>query len=435
MANPHGLVIAAPSSGSGKTLVTLGLLRALANRGVTVASAKTGPDYIDPRYHEAASGKPCVNLDCWAMRPELVRTLAASSAANANLLVVEGVMGLFDGAAAGGGSTADLAVLLGLPVILVVDAPRQGQSVAALVKGFAEFRADCTLAGVILNRVASETHELLLRDAIDQLNIPVIGAVPEQRALSVPSRHLGLVQASEHNELTQFLDEAGALMARTIDMAAIERLAAPIQSGDTTTPALPPLGQRIAIARDQAFGFAYPHLLDGWKNAGAEILPFSPLANESPAANADAIFLPGGYPELHAGKISVADTFLEGLRSAASSGALIYGECGGYMVLGESLTDAEGTPHAMAGLLPVSTSFAKRKLNLGYRELTQSNALPWPRALHGHEFHYSTIERQGEADSLFDAADSHGQPIGPMGLRRGNVMGSYAHIIDMEQAA
>lgn len=435
MANPHGLVIAAPSSGSGKTLVTLGLLRALANRGAPVASAKTGPDYIDPRYHEAASGRPCVNLDCWAMRPELVRALAASSAAKANLLIVEGVMGLFDGAAAGGGSTADLAVLLGLPVILVVDAPRQGQSVAALVKGFAEFRDDCTLAGVILNRVASETHESLLRNAIAQLEIPVIGAVPEQRTLSVPSRHLGLVQASEHSELTQFLDEAGALMARAIDMTAIEQLAAPVGHGDATTPGLPPLGQRIAVALDKAFGFAYPHVLDGWQKAGAEILPFSPLANEGPAANADAIFLPGGYPELHAGKIAAAETFLEGLRSTASGGALIYGECGGYMVLGESLTDSEGTAYTMAGLLPVATSFAKRKLNLGYRKLTQSNALPWPRALRGHEFHYSTIERQGETDSLFDAADSHGQPIGPMGLRRGNVMGSYAHIIDMEQAA
>lgn len=433
MAECNGLVIAAPSSGSGKTLVTLGLLRALAKSGTEVASAKAGPDYIDPRYHEAASGRSCVNLDCWAMRPDLVHALAAIAASGSKLLLIEGVMGLFDGATGGGGSTADLAALLGLPVVLVVDAPRQGQSVAALVKGFAEFRADCRIMGVILNRVASGTHATLLREAIAALNIPVLGAVPETGGLIVPSRHLGLVQASEHEGLTTFLDDAANLVKRSVDLDMLSRIAATVGGAGEAAP-LPPLGQHISVAQDEAFGFAYPHLLDGWRKSGAEVTPFSPLADQAPPAGADAIFLPGGYPELHAGKIAANGAFLDGLRTAARDGKLIYGECGGYMVLGDALVDADGTEHAMAGLLPVTTSFARRRLSLGYRMLTQSNALPWPRRLRGHEFHYSTLHAEGDADTLFEAMDSRGEPVGPMGLRRGNVMGSYAHVVDCEAA-
>lgn len=434
MAEPRGAVIAAPASGSGKTLVTLGLLRALRRRGTPVSSAKAGPDYIDPRFHAAATGRPCFNLDCWAMTGDRVKSLAALAASDAELLLAEGVMGLFDGASGGGGSTADLAVLLGLPVILVVDAPRQGQSVAALVKGFAEFRRDCRVAGVVLNRIASDTHAALLKDALAPLGIPVLGAVPEDKGLAVPSRHLGLVQAGEHDELDAFLDRAASLMTTSIDLNALAACASPMAKPATEPASLPPLGQRMAVASDEAFGFAYPHLLEGWRSAGAEILPFSPLANETPDETADAICLPGGYPELHAGTLAENDTFLNGLKAAAGRGALIYGECGGYMILGDYLVDEKGTRHAMAGLLPVGTSFAKRRLSLGYRRLTQSNALPWPRTLRGHEFHYSTLDRQGEADALFDAVDSKGEAIGPMGQRRGNVMGSYAHVIDQEGA-
>lgn len=434
MASGKGLVIAAPSSGSGKTLVTLGLLRALARRGVTVCSAKAGPDYIDPRFHEAASGRPCVNLDCWAMRGELVASLVHHCSADTDIMLVEGVMGLFDGAAGGGGSTADVAAMLALPVLFVVDAPRQGQSVAALVKGFADFRDDCRIAGVVFNRVASETHAALLSEAVVSLGIPVLGAVGENRDFIVPSRHLGLVQAGEHTELTTFLERAADLMEASLDLHGLMALAAKLGARNIETPALPPLGQRIATARDEAFEFMYPHLLDGWRKAGAEILPFSPLNDEAPDDRADTIFLPGGYPELHAGRLATNNTFLDGLRVAAQSNILVYGECGGFMVLGECLIDADGERHKMAGALPVTTRFARHSLKLGYRRLTQSNALPWPRRLRGHEFHYSTLERQGEADSLFEAEDSRGTRLGPMGLRRGNVMGSYAHVIDMEEA-
>ncbi|MHA1164027.1 MAG: cobyrinate a,c-diamide synthase [Alphaproteobacteria bacterium] len=427
-----GLVIAAPASGAGKTLVTLGLLRALARGGRSVASAKAGPDYIDPRFHEAASGRACFNLDGWAMREKLIASLAGLCAQDTELVLIEGVMGLFDGAAGGGGSSADLAATLGLPVVLVVDAKSQGQSAAALVKGFAGFRDDCHIAGVIFNRVASAAHTAIVSDAVKPLGIPVLGAVPEDREIVVPSRHLGLVQASEHKALDIFLDRAADLLAEGVDLDALAGLARPLAPKDTTTRTLPPLGQRIAIARDEAFGFAYPHLLTGWREAGAQIMPFSPLNDETPNKTADAVFLPGGYPELHAGTIAANSAFLQGLDAAAERGALVYGECGGFMTLGEYLIDADGIRHQMAGLLPLGTSFAKRGLKLGYRRLEHASALPWPEYLRGHEFHYSTLHWQGEADTLFAAEDSRSEKLGEIGLRRDNVMGSYAHIIDME---
>lgn len=426
-----GVVIAAPASGTGKTCLTLGLVAALRQMGRRVAAAKTGPDYIDPRFLEAASGGPAVNLDPWAMRAELVAALAGEAAEGNDLLVIEGVMGLFDGPAGGGGSTADLAAMLGLPVVLVIDAARQGQSAAALAQGFAGHRRDCRIAGVILNRVAGERHAALVADAVEQAGIRVLGAVPRREGLALPSRHLGLVQAGEHGDLAGFVDRAGALVAEHIDLDAFTACASPPGPGRGAT-ALPPPGQSVAMASDEAFGFAYPHLLAAWRAAGAELLPFSPLADEAPREGCDAVYLPGGYPELHAGRLSAATRFLAGLHAAAGRGVLIYGECGGFMVLGEALTDAEGTTHPMAGLLPLETSFAERRLQLGYRRLVHHGALPWPVNLRGHEFHYSVEARRGEADPLFEAADAAGRPLGPIGLRRGQVMGSYAHVVDME---
>ena len=432
MADPRGLVIAAPASGAGKTLVTLALLRALTRQGKSITSAKAGPDYIDPRFHEAASGRACFNLDCWAMREGYLAALAQACAGGSELVLIEGVMGLFDGAAGGGGSTADLASALGLPVILVVDAQRQGRSAAALVKGFAEFEADCDVAGVIFNRVASASHAAILSEAVQALDMPVLGAVPETREIAVPSRHLGLVQASEHTALDAFLNRAADLVDGAVDLDALGRMAKPLAPGGTAVKSLPPLGQRIAVARDEAFSFSYPHLLLAWRDAGAQIMPFSPLGGEAPDGAADAIYLPGGYPELHAGQLAANRAFMDALGAAAARGALIYGECGGFMTLGQYLIDAEGIRHRMAGLLPLGTSFAKRGLKLGYRRLTHTGALPWPEALRGHEFHYSTLHWQGEADTLFEARDSRGEGLGEIGLRRDNVMGSYAHIIDME---
>jgi len=426
-----GLLIAAPQSGAGKTTVTLALLRALKNAGGKIVSAKSGPDYIDPKFHEAASGRTCINLDAWAMTPETVRALGAMHAEAADLLIVEGAMGLFDGAANGRGSAADLAACLGVPVVLVVDCARQAQSVAALVNGFRTFRDDVTIAGVILNKVGSPRHEKMLRDALAPLAISVLGALPRMEDLVLPERHLGLVQAEEHGDLETFLDKAAGLCAQRIDLGALTGLATPLAPRGEPAALLPPLGQRIAVARDVAFAFSYPHILDGWRRAGAELCFFSPLVDEAPDPSADAVFLPGGYPELHAGALAAAGRFREAMEQAAGRGTLIYGECGGYMALGEGLVDAQGARHEMLGLLPLETSFADRKRHLGYRVLTPKSALPWPCGLMAHEFHYATTLREGDAERLFAAADAEATAVADMGLRAGSIMGSFAHVIGM----
>ena len=426
-----GCVIAAPHSGAGKTLITLGLLRALNCLGFAVDSAKVGPDYIDPAFHALAAGKPCINIDSWAMGDELVHGLAASLE---RPFIIEGVMGLFDGADDGTGSTADIAALLNLPVILVVDSQAQSWSAAALLHGFKTFRKDVHLAGVIFNRVASDRHAAILTKAASQSDVPVLGCLPRDENLTMPSRHLGLVQAQEQTGIQPLIERAADCVSDHIDLTHFQSLFQPFKKFDGQTNPLPPLGQRIAIARDDAFSFAYHHMLDGWRRAGAEIVPFSPLANEAPDGSADAVFLPGGYPELHAGLLSENTQFMDGLH-ACSNHALIYGECGGFMVLGEQLIDAQGIAHKMAGLLPVETSFEKRKLQLGYRRLIHNSPLPWPQRLRGHEFHYSTLTKSLDGAPLFQASNAKAEPLAAMGLCQNRIMGSYAHVIAPDWSA
>lgn len=427
-------MIAAPSSGAGKTTLTLALIRALRNAGHSVVSAKSGPDYIDPRFHEAASGAACINLDAWAMDPATISSLASGQGAGNDLMIVEGAMGLFDGAANGQGSAAELAATLPVPVVLVVDCARQSQSVAALVHGFRTYRADVEIAGVILNRVGSARHEDMLRTALAPLGVPVFGALPRSPDLVLPERHLGLVQALEHPDLEAFLERAAQLCAQNADLAAIASACAVIAGERNGTVRLPaPLGQRIAVAKDTAFAFAYQHLLDFWRSEGADLSFFSPLGDEAPGPGSDAVFLPGGYPELHAARLASAGNFKAGLREAARAGSLVYGECGGYMVLGEGLVDADGARHEMLGLLPLETSFANRTRHLGYRRLEPLGGLPWNTCLTAHEFHYATIMREGEADRLFRAADAEGNTLPGMGLRAGSVMGSFAHVIGRQK--
>ena len=246
MTQARGLVIAAPASGSGKTTLTLGLLRHLARSGRAVASAKIGPDYIDPRFHGAASGTPCVNLDGWAMRPEALRALAAGQGRAADLVIIEGVMGLFDGANDGTGSTADVAAMLDLPVVLVIDVRAQSQSVAALVEGFARHRTDITVAGVILNRIGSPRHRQIIEKTLAPTGIPVIGALPRSANLSLPSRHLGLVQADEHANLDTFMDRAADMVAEGLDLSALEPLAKPVGPAPEA-PTLPPFGNVLPL--------------------------------------------------------------------------------------------------------------------------------------------------------------------------------------------
>ena len=406
-------------------MLTLGLLRAFRNRGLKVASAKVGPDHIDPRFHEAASGRPCLNLDPWAMKREVVASILNDINHDADLIIVEGVMGLFDGPQGARGSTADLAEDQALPIVLVLDASHQGQSIAALAQGFINHRRGLTFAGVILNCVASDKHAAILTSALAPFDIPILGIVRRNDSLNWPSRHLGLVQAQENQELELFIETTSLAVARETKLDKLLTFGSEIRPESFRAAVLPPLGQKIAVASDLAFSFAYPHILQGWKKAGAELSFFSPLKDEAPKVDCDTIFLPGGYPELHAGQISQNHQFLNGLRN---SKALIYGECGGYMVLGDALIDASGQPHAMAGLLPLTTSFATRKLHLGYRQLTPLGG-PWTKPLRGHEFHYSSIENEGKADRLFKARDATDQDLGEIGLKRGHVMGSYAHII------
>ena len=437
MSAARGAVIAAPASGSGKTTVTLGLLRHLARSGAAVSSFKTGPDYIDPAFHEAASGRPCLNLDSWAMRPEILAGLYRESARGADIVIGEGVMGLFDGASGGAGSTAELAARLGLPVILVVDASAQGQSAAATVHGFATWRDDIDVAGVIFNRVGSGRHAALLRASADPLGIPVIGCLPRAAGIAVPERHLGLTQASELSGLGELLDSAAEIVSAHLDLEAFDRILAeaPGAEGQPVPPPIAPLGQRIAIARDDAFRFRYRHVVEGWRRAGAGIAFFSPLADEAPDGDADAVYLPGGYPELHAGALAGNRAFADGLAASADRGAVVYGECGGYMVLGRSLTDAEGAVHRMAGLLPLDTSFAERRLHLGYRRASLVASGPLGRRdtrFRAHEFHYATICREDGDGALFALSDVAGAGAGAAGLRRGRVMGSFIHLIDTE---
>ncbi len=429
------LIIAAPASGAGKTVMTLALLRRFRDGGARVSSFKVGPDYIDPAYHRAASGRACVNLDGWAMRPATLARLAVAAGEGAELVIGEGVMGLFDGATGGGGSTADLAALAGWPVVLVVDVRGQAASAAAVVSGFRDFREDVEIAGVIFNRVGGESHARLLRDAVAPIGVPVLGCVPRDPALALPERHLGLVQAREHADLEGFLDRAADIVGDNVDLSALAALArvGRLAASDDSSPPIPPLGKRIAVASDDAFAFAYSFVLDGWRAGGAEIAPFSPLADQAPDADADAVYLPGGYPELHAARLAGNDSFLSGLRAAAARGAVVYGECGGYMVLGAGLTDGDGARHAMAGLLRLETSFAARRLHLGYRELalTVDGPLgPSGSGFRGHEFHFASIVSEGGAAPLFTRRDSAGADLGPAGCRRGSVMGSFVHLVD-----
>lgn len=440
MAGGGGLIIAAPASGSGKTVVTLAILRALTRSGIRVNSFKVGPDYIDPAFHAAATGRPCFNIDPWAMRPATIARLLDRLCNDAEFIVGEGVMGLFDGAADGSGSTADLAATTGWPVILVVDVRSQAASVAALLRGFAGHRADVAVAGVVFNRVGGETHAETLRRAVAPLGLPVLGCLPRTEQLTLPERHLGLVQASERANLPAFLEAAADVAERCLDLGqlrSLARLARPrgaVEAVDGEA-GLPPLGQRIAVASDIAFAFAYPALLEHWRGAGAELSFFSPLADEAPSDDAGAVYLPGGYPELHAGRLAANARFAKGLRRAAGRGATIFGECGGYMVLGAGLVDPDGEPHAMTALLPLQTSFAERRLHLGYRRVrlaTDCALGPRGAAFRGHEFHYAVVEDEGRGEPLFLCDDARGRALGSSGRRAGTVFGSFLHLIDRE---
>ncbi|TCL10199.1 cobyrinic acid a,c-diamide synthase [Shimia isoporae] len=431
MTPPPGILISAPSSGTGKTTVMLGLLRALSEDGLKVQPFKSGPDYIDPAFHHAAARRAAYNLDTWAMPPDLAGGIAVQSE-GAEIVVAEGSMGLFDGVATRGengfGSSAETALMMGWPVVLVIDVGGQAQSAAATALGFKSYNPDLPFAGVILNRCASPRHERLARLGMDQAGINVLGVLPRRGDLTLPERHLGLIQAVEHPDLEEAIKGYADFLRKHVDLQAIKSAA---KAGAPKTGSLPkPPAQRIALARDAAFSFTYPHLLTGWRNAGAEVLPFSPLADEPPAPDADLVWLPGGYPELHAGTLAGNTNYLSGLRQHAASKP-VHGECGGYMALGKTLIDKDGHAHEMAGLLGLVTSYEKRKFHLGYRQATLLAPMLGFEAgsrLRGHEFHYTTILEEPDAP-LAQVGDADGNAVPETGSIKGNVTGTFFHLI------
>ena len=431
---PPGLLISAPNSGSGKTTIMLGLLRALRNRNFSVQPFKSGPDYIDPAFHLAAASRPSYNLDTWAM-PDVLMQKIAFSAEGADIILTEGSMGLFDGVvqkgASGYGSTAEIARFFNWPIILVLDIKGQAQSAAATALGFASFEKKLPFAGVILNHVSSERHERLTRIGMEQAGIEVLGALPRREDLKFPERHLGLIQAIEHPDLNKAIDEYACFITQNVNLDRIVELAQ-TKNFDNSSSFIftTPPGQHIALAHDKAFSFTYPHLVSFWREQGAKISYFSPLANEPPENDADVVWLPGGYPELYAGKLASADKCFSAIRNHAKTRP-VHGECGGYMVLGKSLIDKSGCAHDMLGLLGLVTSFEKRKFHLGYRKATSVyNTKLFGRntSWRGHEFHYSQILSQPD-DVLFSVVDASDNAVQETGSVRGNVTGTFFHLI------
>lgn len=435
------LIIAAPQSGSGKTTVTIGIMEVLKLRGLRVAPFKVGPDFIDPGYHRLVTGRPSVNLDGWMCDPAFVRETFARHAKDADIAVIEGVMGLFDGF--GGrseeGSTAQIAKLTGAPVILVVNARGQARSVAALVKGFVSFDPDVRLAGVIFNNVASDSHARILREAMDALQpgLPVLGCIAADDRLDIPSRHLGLVTAEENQLPPLFLEHLVDVIKESLDLALLWSVADSAGPAAVAEPALPTASSppvRIGIARDEAFCFVYEDNLRLLAAAGAEFVPFSPLRDVALPPDLQGLYLPGGYPELFAGELAANAGMKEAIALAIADGMPAYAECGGFMYLTEGLVPLQGpieATHRFVGVFPVTTRMLPRRKALGYREieLAGESVIGGPGLVaRGHEFHYSEIsEMPAGVERLFRVRRGSVE-LGLEGYRVRNCLGSYLHL-------
>lgn len=431
------LVLAAPHSGSGKTTVASLLCLALRQRGLRVAPFKLGPDYLDPTHLSRAAGRPARNLDSFLLTPDRLKTLFSRAARNADLCVLEGVMGLYDGRDPAGDahSTADLARLLEAPVVLVLDASGSARTVAAVAQGLRDFGRgqggpeqggpDLNVVGVILNRVGGRGHAALCEVALAQIGLPLLGFVAQNAALHLPERHLGLLSAEEAS-----WDEAEALRAAeglNLDalLAAAEAPALPL-APSTPRPAL--ARARIAYALDEAFHFYYPDALDALRDAGAELVPFSPLRDAELPPGVGGVLLGGGYPEAHAAELSANAAMRSALLTFAATGRPVIGECGGLMYLGETLEDLDGRTFEMCGVIPYRTRMAAR-LTLGYREATALTASPLGPAgtvLRGHEFHHS-VTLHAPTRPAYAWTDHAGARV-EEGYAQGHVLASYLHV-------
>jgi cobyrinic acid a,c-diamide synthase len=417
------LVIAGTSSGVGKTTVATGLMAAFRRRGVRVASAKVGPDFIDPGYHSAATGRPGRNLDAWMCGADAIAPLAARAADGCELLIVEGVMGLFDGAADGGAtSTADVARLLDAPVVLVVDSRSMSQSVAALVSGYRSFDPSVSVAGVVLNQVGSDNHEIMLREALAAIAMPVLGVLRRDNSLVWRDRHLGLVPVVEEPErVAASLDRLATLIDSGCDLAALHQLARSAPSMVTSSLlASQRVGSpRIAVASGPAFSFCYPDNLEMLADAGAEVVPFDPRYDALPEG-VTGLIAGGGFPEVFAGELAENHALLDDLRQRIAQGLVVWAECGGLLWLCRSLDH-----HKLAGIADAEGAMTTR-LHLGYRNartLTASPLGPVGTAFRGHEFHYSTVTPSGDAvqfESRFvNRTDGFATP---------NLLATYLHV-------
>lgn len=430
---PRTVVIAGTHSGCGKTTVSLAMMAALRRRGLVVQPFKAGPDFIDPGYHERVTGRPSHNLDGWMMGREGVLDVFNRYAADADVAVVEGVMGLFDGFSGDGedGSTAQLAKWINAPVVLVVDARSMARSAAAMVKGYTEFDPDLRVAGALFNRVGSDNHRSLIEDAMLSLaDVEALGFLGRDEALALPSRHLGLVTADDHalddagiQRLASWMD-AGCNVGRVANLSADTPCTPVIQTAATDEPV------RIGVARDKAFCFYYHENLRLLEAAGAELEPFSPLTDTVLPPDIDGLYLGGGYPELHARELAANTPMLAAVRAFCATDRPVYAECGGFMYLMESLTDANGMEHAMAHVLPVRAAMGDRFRALGYREaVTTEDTMLGPSwtMLRGHEFHYSSITGADEVDAVYKVRDRKGWTSLREGYRKGNTLGTYIH--------
>ena len=425
------LIIAAPASGCGKSSVVLGLLGALQRRALRVAPFKVGPDFIDPGHHAAVCGRVSRNLDGWMCGRDGVEQSFAIGSAGADLSLVEGVMGLFDGAdgATDAGSTAEIARWLGGRILLVVDARAQARSAAAVAKGLAEFAPDLEFAGIVYNRVGSASHENLLRAAhASRPELPpLLGCLPRREALALPERHLGLVTAADAAAQATYAQLAD-WVERHIDLDdLLERL-----SGEPPVALAPPVGGdqpvdpvRIGVARDAAFCFCYPENLERLERAGAQLVFFSPLVDSLPEHLA-GLYLPGGYPELHAGRLAANRSMLQGVRDVAAAGMPVYAECGGLLLLAASL---DGAP--LAGIFPAPARMLAKRRALGYRSVTTTaDTLLGPAGTNarGHEFHYSELDMPASVGRGYRVTDRTGTLCAAEGYVQGNVLGSYVHL-------
>lgn len=431
------IIIAAPVSGSGKTTITIGLMECLKRRGLKVAPFKVGPDFIDPGYHWLVTGQPSLNLDGWMLSPQTVRELFAAHSADADIAVIEGVMGLFDGISGSSdeGSTAQIARLTGSTVFLVVDAKGFARSIAALIKGFAEFDPEVRIGGVIFNNVSSDNHARILKEAVESAlpSVAVVGSIQRDNSLHIPSRHLGLVTAAENELSTQYLDHLVEVIRSSIDLGMLWAIAGAgdrIGLGPEKKPA--PSLAKIAVARDKAFCFVYESNLQLLKDFGAELIEFSPLADSALPEDISGIFLPGGYPEAYADQLSVNSCIKVAIKGAIEEGMPVYAECGGFIYLTSGVkVEREGTLKEFVGIFPVVTTMLPQRKALGYREIrlrTDSILGKRGAVARGHEFHYSETEEMPEEIERLYQVSKGGNDLGTEGYRYKNCLASYIHL-------